>query len=80
MNPRIIGLEGMAMAGKVARVELEECSDKKFPSEWRRIVATLDDGSKYITGCMEPEAARRNYMVLVLYARNWGKLISWGEE
>ena len=79
LNPRIIELEGMAMAGLVKNVRLEDCQN--FPLEdWKRIVAELEDGSTYSTGCMEPEAARRNYMVIILYTRRWGKLINQGSE
>ena len=81
LNPRIIELEGMAMAGKVVKAYLEDCPpNEKVPSGWKRIVATLEDGTKYVTGCMEGDAAKRNYMVITLYARKWGKLISWSEK
>ena len=67
------------MAGLVKSARLENCRD--FPlNEWKRIVAELEDGSTYSTGCMEPEAARRNYMVIALYTRRWGKLINQGSE
>ena len=79
LNPRLIELEGMAMIGMVRKARLEPCSSG-YPGDWRKIVAELADGSKYETGCMEPDAARRNYMVLVLYSRNWSKLIWNGEE
>jgi len=79
LNPKLIELEGMAMAGKVRRVTVVECDD--FPvGGWKKIVAELDDGSIYETGCMEPEAAKRNFMVLALYTRRWGKLINTGDE
>ncbi len=78
LNPRVIELEGMAMIGKVKRASIEECAG--YPEGWKRIVAELDDGSTYTTGCMEPEAAKRNFMVITLYARRWGKLINTGDE
>jgi len=80
LNPRLIELEGLAMAGKVRKVYIEECDDSFPIREWRRIRAELEDGSTYLTGCMEPDAAKRNFMVLTLYARRWGKLINAGDE
>jgi hypothetical protein len=77
VNPRIIELEGKAQLGMVSEVRLEDCD---FPEGWKRIVAELKDGSIESTGCMEPDAAKRNYMVMVLYTRKWGSLINQGEE
>ena len=79
LNPRIIELEGMAMIGMVKKARMEPCGSG-YPEGWKKIVAELTDGSVYETGCMEPDAARRNYMVLTLYIRNWSKLIWNGEE
>jgi len=78
LNPRVIELEGMAMIGKVKKARMEDCED--FPEGWKRIVAELEDGSVYKTGCMEPDAAKRNFMVITLYSRKWGKLINTGDE
>jgi hypothetical protein len=75
LNPRIIELEGQAMVGLVKKVKLEDCNE--FPVEgWKRIVAELVNGEVYETGCMEEDDARRNYMVLALYTRRWGKIIN----
>jgi len=74
LNPRLIEIEGMAMNGLIKRVELEDC---ETPPGWKKIIAYDHEERRLETGCMEPEAARRNYMVLVLYARKWGKMINW---
>ncbi|MEB3844476.1 MAG: hypothetical protein LRS48_02190 [Desulfurococcales archaeon] len=77
LNPKIIELEGLAMTGFVSSAKIEDCgSGDMAPNGWKRIVAKLADGSEYRTGCMEPEAAKRNYMVIMLYVRKWGRLIS----
>ncbi|MCE4624670.1 MAG: hypothetical protein F7C35_02240 [Desulfurococcales archaeon] len=80
LNPRIIELEGMAMAGLVRKARIVECGDNFPLKDWMRIVAELEDGSTYETGCMEPEDAKRNFMVITLYARKWGKMINTGEQ
>ncbi|MCE4620474.1 MAG: hypothetical protein F7C33_05555 [Desulfurococcales archaeon] len=77
VNPKIIELEGKAHLGYLAEVRLEDCDR---PEGWKRIVAVLKDGSVESTNCMEPDAAKRNYMVMVLYTRKWGSLINQGEE
>ena len=77
VNPRIIELEGKAQLGYVSEVRLEDCAR---PEGWKKIVAVLKDGSVESTNCMEPDAAKRNYMVMVLYTRKWGSLINQGEE
>ncbi|MCE4608984.1 MAG: hypothetical protein F7C36_01205 [Desulfurococcales archaeon] len=73
LNPKLIELEGMAMVGQVKKVSMEPCEDSRFPKEWKRLRAILEDGTIYETGCMDPESAKRNYMVLSLYIRNWSK-------
>ena len=72
-NPRLIEIEGMAMTGYIRAVRLEECGR---PEGWKKIIAESVDGQLLETGCMEPDAAKRNFMVLTLYARNWGKLVN----
>ncbi len=74
LNPRLIELEGRAMVGEIKQVSVEECDT---PPGWKKIVAIDYKGERVETGCMEPDAARRNYMVLVLYVRRWSKLINW---
>ncbi len=77
VNPRIIELEGKAHLGLVEEVSLVDCEK---PEGWKRIVARLKDGTVESTGCMEEEAARRNYMVMLLYTKKWGSLIYLGDE
>ncbi len=77
INVRLIEIEGMAMNGLVKNVEIADC-DK--PKGWKRIIVTTNDGKKLASECIEPDAARRNYMVFSLYARKWGKNIFTGEE
>jgi hypothetical protein len=77
INVRLIEIEGMAMNGLIKNVEVVNC-DK--PKGWKRIIATAVDGRKLASECMEPDAARRNYMVFTLYAKKWGKSIFTGEE
>lgn len=77
INVNIVELEGMAMNGLVKELWVEECEK---PRGWKRIVARTPDGETMSTGCMEPDAARRNYAVLSLYAKKWGGLIFTGEE
>lgn len=76
LNPRIIELEGKAQIGMVEHVELVDCEK---PHGWKKLRAKLRDGSIEETGCMEPDAAKRNYMVFVLYARKWGRIVNIGE-
>lgn len=77
INVRLIEIEGMAMSGLVKNVEITDC-DK--PKGWKRIIVTTNDGKKLASECIEPNAAKRNYMVLSLYTRKWGKSIFTGEE
>ena len=77
LNPQIIELEGKAQVGLVEQVELVECEK---PSGWKKLRAILVDGTIEETNCMEPDAARRNYMVFVLYSKRWGKMINIGEQ
>ncbi len=74
LNPRLIEIEGRAMVGEVVKVELADC---ETPPGWKKLIAYTVDGDKYETGCMEEEAAKRNFMVLTLYARKWGRMINW---
>ncbi len=80
MNPRIIELEGLAMTGKIVKIDLVECEEKNIPEDWLKIRAYLEDGSVIESGCMEPDAAKRNSMVMRLYVRRWSKEIATGEE
>jgi len=80
LNPKLIELEGMAMVGQVKKVSMEPCEDSRFPKEWKRLRAILEDDTTYETGCMDPESAKRNYMVLSLYIRNWSKDIIMNKE
>jgi hypothetical protein len=80
LNPKIIELEGMAMAGLLRKAYLKECEDKSYPEDWKKIIVETEDGKVLETNCMEPDAAKRNYMVFTLYIRSWGKSISTGEE
>lgn len=73
LNPKIIELEGKAQIGLVKEVELVDCEE---PEGWKKIIARLRDGSVESTNCMEPDAAKRNYMVMVLYSKKWGPLIN----
>jgi hypothetical protein len=77
ITSNIIEIEGMAMNGLVSRVRLEEC---ERPPGWKKIIAETSEGKTLETSCMEPDAAKRNYMVLLLYVRQWGKLVFGGEE
>lgn len=73
LNPKIIELEGKAHIGLVESVRVVDCEE---PKGWKRIVAELKDGTTESTNCMEPEAAKRNYMVMVLYSKKWGSIIN----
>jgi len=72
-NPRLIELEGLAMTGYLEHVELVECSR---PEGWKKLRVKTKEGEVLETGCMEPDAAKRNYMVFLLYIKKWGKLIN----
>ncbi|MEB3851461.1 MAG: hypothetical protein LRS49_02615 [Desulfurococcales archaeon] len=77
ITANIIEIEGLAMNGMLREVSLEDC---ERPPGWKRIVAVADDGRRMSTSCMEPDAAKRNYMVMSLYLRQWGKLVYEGGE
>ncbi len=72
-NPRIIELEGMAMTGLLRKVEMVECGK---PPGWKKLKVETVEGEQLETNCMEPDAAKRNFMVFTLYIRNWGKLVT----
>lgn len=72
-NPRIIELEGMAMTGLLRSVRMVDCGK---PPGWKKLVVETQEGEELETGCMEPDAAKRNFMVFTLYIRNWGKLVT----
>jgi len=74
VNPRLIELEGLAMTGYLEHVELVDC---ERPEGWKKLRVKSKQGEVKETGCMEPEAAKRNYMVFLLYIKKWGKLINW---
>ena len=73
VNPGLIEIEGLAMTGHIRGVRLEDCQN---PKGWKKIVAESVEGETLETGCMEPDAAKRNFMVQTLYSRNWGKLVN----
>ncbi|NOZ31121.1 MAG: hypothetical protein GXO68_04135 [Crenarchaeota archaeon] len=73
LNPKIIELEGKAHVGLVEEVKLVDCEE---PEGWKKIIAKLKDGTVESTNCMEPDAAKRNYMVMVLYSKKWGSTIN----
>ncbi len=77
VNPKIIELEGKAHLGYVERVELVDCES---PEGWKKLIAYMRDGGVESTNCMEPDVARRNYMVMLLYSKKWGRLINEGDE
>jgi len=69
----LVELEGLAMNGFLTRVEIRECSE---PSGWKEIIAYTREGRMLSSGCIEGDAARRNYAVLSLYIRSWSKHIT----
>ena len=71
-NPKIIELEGMAMTGFLKNVKMEDCEK---PPGWKKLVVSTIENETLSTNCMEPDAAKRNFMVFTLYIRNWAKLI-----
>ena len=71
-NPNIIELEGMAMVGLLRSVRLEDCDR---PKGWKKLVVETVNGEVRETNCIEPDAAKRNFMVFSLYIRNWSRLI-----
>lgn len=73
----LIEIEGLAMNGLVKKVEMVDC-DK--PKGWKKIVVVTHDGKELASECIEPSAAKRNYMVFSLYAKRWGSQIYTGEE
>ena len=73
LNPNIIELEGLAMVGKILKIELVKCEEENVPEDWLKIRAYLKDGKIVESGCIEPDAAKRNAMVIRLYVRNWAK-------
>jgi len=72
-NPRIIELEGMAMTGQLVNVKMESCDR---PPGWKKLIVETVDGKHMSTNCMEPDAAKRNFMVFTLYIRNWSRLVT----
>jgi len=73
----IIEIEGMAIVGLVEDVALEDCRE---PEGWKRIVVVSLDGQVYETRCIEPQAAKRNFMVISSYAKRWSKQITGDSE
>jgi hypothetical protein len=73
----LIEIEGMAIAGLIEEVSVEDCSE---PDGWKRIVALGRDGNVYETKCVEPQAAKRNYLVLSAYTTRWSKQIVVGDS
>ncbi|MEM0366456.1 MAG: hypothetical protein QXO93_05640 [Acidilobaceae archaeon] len=71
-NISIIELEGKAIIGLIVDVELEDCSN---PSGWKKIIARDRNGTMYETKCIEPQAAKRNFLVISSYASRWSNLI-----
>jgi hypothetical protein len=68
----VIEVEGLAMNGLLKSFRLEDCGK---PKGFQRIVAEAVDGRILRTGCLEPDAARREVMVMNLYLRQWSKFI-----
>lgn len=66
----LIEIEGMAMVGLIEEVTLEDCLE---PEGWKKLVAVDTEGRVYETRCVEPQAAKRNFMVISTYARRWSK-------
>ncbi len=73
----LIEIEGLAMMGLIVEAMLEDCSE---PPGWRRIVAIDREGNAYETKCLEPQAAKRNYMVLNAYIVRWSKSLRTGGD
>jgi hypothetical protein len=72
MLKSLIEIEGMAIAGLIEEISVEDCSE---PDGWKRIIALGRDGNVYETKCIEPQATKRNYMVLSAYTTRWSKQI-----
>ncbi|WP_427970896.1 hypothetical protein [Acidilobus sp.] len=68
----VIEVEGLAMNGLLKSFSVEDCGK---PKGYQRIVAETIDGRTIKTGCLEPDAARREVMVMNLYLRQWSKFI-----
>lgn len=77
LTANIIEIEGLAMNGLLREAKLVPCEK---PTGWQRIVVIDGEGRELSTACIEPDAARRNFMVIQLYLRQWGHLIYEGEE
>ncbi len=72
LKVNLIELEGLAMLGKVKRIEVRDCKDIKGMKE---IIAYTMDGRALSSGCIEESSAKRNYSVLALYSMKWNKEI-----
>jgi malic enzyme len=77
MLKSLIEIEGMAIAGLIDEVTLEDCVE---PPGWKKIVVVDRKGVMYETKCLEPQVAKRNYMVLSAYTVRWSSLIVYGEK
>jgi hypothetical protein len=70
LKVNLIELEGLAMLGKIKRMEVRKCKDINWMKE---IIVYTDDGRVLSSGCLEESAVKRNYSVLALYAKKWHK-------
>ncbi len=70
LRTNIIELEGLAMLGKIKRLEIKDCDKVKG---YKEIVAYTSEDEKLSTGCIESNVVRRNYSVLALYVKKWNK-------
>ncbi len=68
LRANLVELEGLAMIGEVKRIEIRDCKEIKG---YKEIVVYTRDGKEVSSGCIESDAARRNYSVLALYAKKW---------
>ncbi len=68
----VIRIEGLAMNGLLKSVTSRDCGK---PKGYQKLIAETLDGETIETGCLEPDAARRELMVINLYLRQWSKLI-----
>lgn len=68
VSKSIIELEGMAMAGLLRDVRLEDCPK---PEGWKKLVVVDSEGVEYETKCIESQAAKRSLLVFSAYISRW---------
>lgn len=68
LRANLVELEGLAMIGEIERIEIKDCKEIKG---YKEIVVYTKDEKRLSSGCIEADAARRNYSVLALYAKKW---------